>query len=65
MIAHCSCGRLARFEIGKINRKTKEVQWLAVCGTCDSQIVIKNLVTCGCTRKEAEEINREVKKVKA
>ena len=61
-IQHCSCGRVARYEIGKIDRKTKEVQWLVVCGTCDSQIGIKNLVTCGHTRKEAIRINREVKK---
>ena len=61
-IQHCFCGRLARFEIGKINRKNKEVQWLEVCGTCDSQLGIKNLVTLGHTRKEAEEINQKVKR---
>ena len=61
-IAYCSCGRLARFQICKLDRKTKQGQWLAVCGTCDSQIGIKNLVTLGHTRAEAEEINREVKR---
>ena len=63
-IQHCFCGRLARFQICKIDRKTNQGQWLEVCGTCDSQLGIKNLVTLGCTRKEAEEINQEVKKVK-
>ena len=64
-IQHCACGRVARFMIQKIDRKTKKPDpWAPVCGTCDSQFGIKNLVTLGHTRKEAEDINREVKKVK-
>ena len=62
-IQYCSCcDRLARFEIGKIDRKTKEFQWLSVCGSCDSKIGIKNLVAQGLTRPEAVKINREVKR---
>jgi len=61
-IRQCHCGRVARFEIRKLDRKTKTGEWIPVCGSCDSQIGIKNLVILGHTRKEAEEINREVKR---
>jgi len=61
-IKYCACGRVACFMINKLDRKTKEGQWLAVCGTCDSRIGIKNLVTLGHTRKEAEQINQAVKR---
>jgi len=65
-IKRCSCGRVARFMICKVDKKTNiPGPSLPVCGTCDSEIGIKNLVACGVGRGEAEKINREVKKVKA
>jgi len=61
-IQRCLCGRTAKYMIRQLDRKTKEGQWLAVCGTCDSRLGIKNLVTLGHTRKEAEQINQAVKR---
>ena len=52
--------KVAKFMIYRI--RTKE--WLAVCGTCDSEIGIQNLVACGYSRKEAVQINRATKGVK-
>lgn len=52
------CDRPAKFEI----RRIKTDRWIKVCGTHDSFVGVENLIAQGCSKEEAEEINKQVKK---
>lgn len=55
------CQRKAKFSIFKMaSKRWQNPEWLNVCASHDGRIGLQNLISQDVSRKEAEEINREM-----